>query len=94
MKKLLVCTNFRANPNNSSCAARGSEDILGKLKQELRLKNVHIEIENSPCMGYCMIGPNARLIPSGPFIHGITTQNLSDVIRKTKKFLKEKSNIK
>ena len=91
MKKILVCTNFRANPNNPSCAARGSEEVLAKLKLELKQKSLAIEAGASPCMGFCEIGPNAHLIPSGPFLHSISAKNLSDAIKETKIFLKEKN---
>ena len=39
-KKLLVCTNYRANPNNPSCAARGSREILTAFTHQLQHENV------------------------------------------------------
>jgi (2Fe-2S) ferredoxin len=87
MKKLLVCTNFRANPNKPSCAARGSKAILASLQQQ----NLMIEVAESPCMGFCEVGPNAHLTPSGAFLHGIQVENLSEVIKQTNDFLKENS---
>lgn len=89
MKKILVCTNYRANPNNPSCAARGSKEILAQLKREFSLKNLSIEVESSPCMGYCEVGPNAHLIPNGPFFHGLSPQKLQPIITKTRKFLED-----
>ena len=91
MKKLLVCTNFRANPNNPSCAARNSKEILAELAQTLTLKNLPIEVEASPCMGFCNIGPNIHFVPSGLFLHGDTAKDLNEVIKKTKQFLKKKT---
>jgi NADH:ubiquinone oxidoreductase subunit E len=88
MKKILVCTNYRANPNNSSCAARGSEVILTMLQQTLRQDNMPIGAEPSPCMGFCEKGPNAHLTPGGPFLHEITMQNWNKVIEEAKNFLK------
>ena len=89
MKKILVCTNFRANPNNPSCAARGSKEIMAQLAEELQQKKVSIELEASPCMGFCQIGPNVHLVPSGPFSHAVSTENLNALIKKIKAFLKE-----
>jgi len=89
VKKILVCANFRANPNNPSCAGRGSEKILAELTQKLKQKNITIEVETSPCMGFCEIGPNIHLIPSGPFFHAVSTKNLNDIIKKTKAFVKK-----
>lgn len=88
-KKILICTNFRANPNNPSCAARGSKDIMAALLQELKQKNLPIMVEESPCLGFCEIGPNLRLMPNGEFFHGVSDKKLSVIIKSTKRFLKE-----
>lgn len=90
-KKIFVCTNFRANPNNPSCAARDSQLVLDTLKAELAKKNIAIEIEESPCMGYCEVGPNVRLAPSGIFFHGVSAKNLSKLIKAAKKFTTDQS---
>lgn len=85
-KKILVCTNFRANLNNPSCAARDSQLVLSALKKELTDKNIVIEIEESPCMGYCNVGPNLRLAPNGEFFHEVSASNISSLIEAAKKF--------
>lgn len=85
-KKILVCTNFRANLNNPSCAARDSQLVLAALKQELINKHITLEIDESPCMGYCNVGPNIRLAPNGEFFHGVSTINLAQLIQAAKKF--------
>ena len=87
-KKILVCTNFRANPNNPSCAARGSKQVMAALVQELKQKNLPIMVEESPCLGFCEIGPNLRLTPNGEFFHGVSVTELTTIIKNTKKFLK------
>lgn len=88
MKKILVCTNFRANPNNPSCAARDSQAILVELTLALKIKKMPIEAGPSPCMGFCNSGPNAHFVPSGPFLHGDTLKDLGKVIKEAKRFLK------
>ena len=85
-KKLLICTNYRANPNNPSCAARGSQLVLDSLKQQLTEKNIALEVEASPCLGYCNVGPNARLAPNGEFFHGILANKLAHIVKSAKKF--------
>jgi NADH:ubiquinone oxidoreductase subunit E len=87
-KKLLVCTNYRANPNNPSCAARGSKEILTALTQQLQREKVSIEVEEIQCMGYCKVGPNVRLIPNGEIFHEVSDNNLAQIIFAGKKFLK------
>jgi NADH:ubiquinone oxidoreductase subunit E len=88
-KQLLVCTNFRANPNNPSCAARDSQLVLDKLKAEFTKNNIAIEAVESPCMGYCNEGPNARLAPNGAFFHEVSETKLAKLIKAAKKFSAE-----
>lgn len=88
-KKLLVCTNFRANPNHPSCAARGSKEVAAELKQKIQQNNLNIELEEIQCMGYCDIGPNVRLIPSGEIFHEVSTKRFAKIIKSTKLFLKD-----
>jgi NADH:ubiquinone oxidoreductase subunit E len=87
-KKILVCTNYRANPNNPSCAARGSKEILAALTHQLQHEKVSIELEEIQCMGYCNLGPNVRLIPNGEIFHEVSTKKFGEIIKVTKKFLK------
>ena len=89
-KKLLVCTNFRANPNQPSCAARGSKEIAVALAQQLQQKNVSIEIEEIQCMGYCNSGPNVRLMPNGAYFHEVSSKKFAAIIKAAKLFLKVK----
>ncbi len=87
-KKLLVCTNYRANPNQPSCAARGSKEILAELTRQLHTKNVSIEIEEIQCIGFCNVGPNLRLMPDGEFFHAVSNKKLLKIIKAAKIFLK------
>lgn len=85
-KKLFVCTNFRANPNNPSCAARNSQSVLDALQTALTKNNIALVIEESPCMGYCNVGPNVRLAPNGEFFHEVSAKRLAKLIKAAKKF--------
>ena len=85
-KKLLVCTNYRANHNNPSCTARGSKQTTAELQLKFKENNIAIEIEESPCMGFCSIGPNLRLVPNGQFFHSVSTKNLPEILQAAKKF--------
>ncbi|MBC7787474.1 MAG: (2Fe-2S) ferredoxin domain-containing protein [Methylophilaceae bacterium] len=69
MKKLLICTNYRANPNQHSCAARGSKALATDLAHLVKNEEVEIIVETSNCLGYCDIGINLKLSPNGDFIH-------------------------
>lgn len=82
-KKVLVCTNFRSNPNTPSCGARGSEDVLAALANE----GLEIAVEKSPCLGFCNIGPNVRLAPKGVCFHTVSPKNMAKLIKDIKSFI-------
>ena len=88
-KQLLVCTNFRANPNNPSCAARNSLEVLDAIQSELTKKNIALVIEKSPCMGYCNVGPNVRLAPNGEFFHEVSAKKLAKLVKAAIKFTED-----
>lgn len=88
-KRLLVCTNYRANPNNPSCATRDSKEILTALTLQLQSKKVSIEVEEIQCIGYCNVGPNVRLIPNGEIFHEVSAKKFGEIIKAAKKFLKD-----
>ena len=83
-KKVLVCTNSRSNPNQPSCAVRGSESVFTTLSEIL--KDKPISLEKSPCMGLCQVGPNVKLVPNGMFFNVVDTQKLTLIIEEIKAF--------
>ena len=62
--------------------------MAAALAQQLQKKNVSIEVEEMQCMGYCKVGPNARLVPNGEFFHEVSTSKFANIIKATKLFLK------
>lgn len=88
-QKIIACTNYRVNPNNPSCAARGSKAMIAALTQKLALENIPIIVEESLCLGFCQVGPNLRLVPNGAFFHEVSDKELSLIIKETKLFLKQ-----
>lgn len=70
MKKIIVCVNFRANPDQPSCAARGSVALARRIEEEAaRQTSPAVAVERVDCLGHCEQGPNVRLIPNGRFFH-------------------------
>lgn len=84
-QKVLVCTNFRVSSNHPSCGARGSEALFKTLSEVLR--DMPIQIEHSPCMGLCHVGPNIRLVPKGKCFNEVSEQDLPLLIEETKAFI-------
>ncbi|MGJ8619125.1 MAG: (2Fe-2S) ferredoxin domain-containing protein [Methylophilaceae bacterium] len=85
-KKVMVCTNFRANPSHPSCGARDSDTVLTALSEALL--DLPIITVESPCMGLCHTGPNVRLSPNGTCFHEVNAQRLDVIIEEVKMFIK------
>ena len=81
-KRVLICTNFRANPNQPSCGSRNSDAVLAALLTE----NLDIAIQESPCMGLCDVGPNVRLVPNGACFNTVSPEKLKSLIKEIKSF--------
>ena len=75
---ILVCTNVRYSEQNPSCGARGSKQLFEKL-QQVELKN--IEVREICCMGHCMKGAVVKVLPSGRFYHGVTVDDMPNLLK-------------
>lgn len=76
MKKVIVCVNYRANPDQPSCAARGSEEIALCIEAEVAKRNLAVCVERFNCLGQCERGPNVRLAPDGKFFNRLSKQDV------------------
>ncbi len=56
---LYVCTNFRSGAH-SSCAARGSRQVLATIKAAVLARGMDLKVEPIVCLGECDKGPNMR----------------------------------
>lgn len=86
MKKILVCTNHRANPNTPSCHARGSQQVLAQLSSLLKQEDIKIAIKEVQCLGYCNRGPNVKLVPNGRFFHNVASESLKEIVNAAQLF--------
>lgn len=77
---LIICTNRRLDSGSPSCAARGSEALADALQQQLSAKGLDVTIKRVECLGQCERGPNLRLAPGGPFYHGVTPEEVPDIV--------------
>lgn len=89
MKKIVVCVNYRANPDQPSCAARGSLELAQCLQAEIRNRNLDIPMEQLHCMGFCDQGPNIRLVPGGRFFHMLTLEDIPQVLIEIEQFCRD-----
>ena len=85
MKTVIICINHRANPNNPSCGARGSEKIAAALQHQITAANLPVVLKRFKCLGHCDKGPNLRIAPDGRFFYGVTEDMLEEVITELEK---------
>lgn len=86
-KKIIICVNSRSNPNQPSCAMRGSRNIVTLVSDEIRRRNWPIEVEEFYCLGLCEHGPNAKLTPDGPMLKHLSTENLPALLDEVETFI-------
>lgn len=86
MKKIIVCVNYRANPDQPSCAARGSEEIAQHLETEVAKRHLPISVERFYCLGHCDHGPNLHLAPGGLFFHYLSLENIAEALSEIEHF--------
>lgn len=82
MKKttIIVCVNHRANPNQPSCGARGSQAVATAIEDEINQYQLNIQVERIYCLGFCSQGPNLRIAPEGRFIHHVQLADVPNLI--------------
>ncbi len=79
LPRLFICVNWRGE-EGSSCAARGSLELLAELE---RLSDGTVEIKRQKCLGFCEYGPNIRRDGTG--IHcRVTKDNLAGILDGTR----------
>lgn len=88
-KTILICNNRRANPNQPSCAQRGSLLIGEHLNQWIQDNHLPIQIQYFKCLGQCENGPNIKLL-QGEFIQEVNIDELESVKQKLLTFIETK----
>lgn len=87
MKTVIVCVNARSNPNQPSCARRGSLKLLARLTAEIEKRQLPICVDSFHCLGLCAHGPNAKLAPDGPTLQQLDTEDLSALMAEIEAFI-------
>lgn len=86
LKRIVVCVNHRANPDQPSCGARGGEAIACALEQALHEHGLALSVERFHCLGRCESGPNLRLAPAGPFHQQLSTSDVPALMKDIENF--------
>ncbi len=78
-KKIIVCVKHRTSNHQPSCGAKGSESLAIQIEQWILSTGLNLSVERFKCLGCCDQGINIKLVPDGPFFHGLTLDNLDSV---------------
>jgi (2Fe-2S) ferredoxin len=78
--KLFVCIQKRYAPNPHSCGNGGALLIAAKLEQELAKAGLNVVVERMGCQGACLLGPNVQLLPEGKCWHGVSEDNVAQIV--------------
>lgn len=79
-KTLIFCVNYRANPCQPSCAARGSQALLTVCNAKIEENQLPIQVQTVQCFGYCHYGPVLRQVPDNQFYYQVTVEQLDDIL--------------
>lgn len=85
IRHIFICTNRRRDDDpKGSCAQKGSEEIRELLKKELHARGLKTEVRanRSGCLDVCEHGPNVVIYPEGVWYHGVTKEDISEIIEK------------
>jgi (2Fe-2S) ferredoxin len=80
---LFVCTNRRPDGHpKGSCAQKGSEEVLARLKEEFARRGIHKDLVRacaSGCLDMCETGVSVLQEPEHVAYGRVTTQDVSDI---------------
>lgn len=88
-KIVTVCVNRRASPETPSCGARGGVEIADALEAAIAAQGLPVRLERFKCLGQCELGPNVKLSPGGEFCHGVSLDDLPQVLQRIAAFSKD-----
>jgi (2Fe-2S) ferredoxin len=81
-KTLIFCVNYRANPYQPSCAARGSQALVAACIAKINDLQLPIEVQTVHCFGACQDGPVLHQLPNNQFYYQVTVADLDAILQK------------
>ena len=82
VRHVLVCLNQRAPDNpKGSCAAKGSEELLGRLKQMLAERGLKdsVMLSGTRCLKHCRRGVTVAVYPENVWYAGVKQEDLDEI---------------
>jgi (2Fe-2S) ferredoxin/predicted O-methyltransferase YrrM len=79
---VFIC-NQKKPEGAPSCTARGSEAVIEALRREIMAQGLGNDIQITTCgsIGLCERGPNMIVYPDGIWYSGLTSENISEIVR-------------
>ncbi len=79
---IFICINKKDDSSKPCCGARKSEEIVNKLKQIVRERNLkdQVRVSKSGCMGKCDQGPNIMVYPEGIWYSNVKEEDVQFLI--------------
>lgn len=87
--KVLVCINWRANPDMPSCGQRGGVEFAEALETEVLAQGLPVAVERFYCLGCCELGPNLKLSPGGEFWHDVHLDDMPRLLARIAAFVQD-----
>jgi (2Fe-2S) ferredoxin len=80
---IFICTNRRPDENpKGSCAAKGSEDVKLRFKQELDARGLKgsVRANAAGCLDACERGVSVVVYPEGCWYGGVTVDDVAAIV--------------
>ena len=84
-RHIFICTNVRPPDNpKGCCAAKGSEAIAAKFKEELHQRGLkgRIRANKAGCLDMCERGASVVVYPEGVWYGGVTLEDVNEIIER------------
>ncbi|MDO8526569.1 MAG: (2Fe-2S) ferredoxin domain-containing protein [Deltaproteobacteria bacterium] len=80
-KHVFICINQREE-GKACCAAKGSEEILNVMKEEIKKRglNKKIRINKAGCLDMCTKGAAMVVYPEGVWYGNVTLEDVPEII--------------
>src|SRR5437870_57135 len=81
-KHIFICTNERADKSRKSCGEVCGMELVEKFKQELRSRNLHIEMraQRTGCLDICSFGPALVVYPDAVFYGNVQPSDVGEIV--------------
>jgi (2Fe-2S) ferredoxin len=83
LRHVFVCTNRRPEDNpKGSCAAKGSEAVLDRFKEELHKRGLkgRMRANAAGCLDACAFGTAVVVYPEGVWYAGVKVEDVVEII--------------